>query len=121
MLDDATQLSRFLLMYRSRSAVSTIVVEANSLADALTQAADFGLNAPTFRLGQELEGKLAALVRPEQVNRILWSRNERAPDNVHGARVNAPAPDVHAGCRIARGAAARAPQRAVRLRQAYRF
>jgi hypothetical protein len=71
MLDDATQLSRFLLMYRSRSAVSTIVVEANSLADALTQAADFGLNAPTFRLGQELEGKLAALVRPEQVNRIL--------------------------------------------------
>jgi hypothetical protein len=71
MLVDATQISRFLLMYRSQSAVRAIVVEAYSLADALTHAADFGLNAPTFRLGQELEAKLAALVRPDQVNRIL--------------------------------------------------
>jgi hypothetical protein len=66
------ELSRFLLIYRGRSAVSTIVVEAASFADALKQAADFGLNAPnSFRLGHELEPDLAALVQPRHMKRIL--------------------------------------------------
>jgi hypothetical protein len=66
------EFSRFLLIYRGRSAVSTIVVEAASLADALKRAADYGLNAPnSFRLGHELEADLAALVQPRQIKRIL--------------------------------------------------
>jgi hypothetical protein len=62
----------FLLIYRDQGCVSTIIVEARSLAAARMKAAALGLGTPnSFRLGHELEAELVALVLPEQVGRFL--------------------------------------------------
>jgi hypothetical protein len=62
----------FLLMYRDQGWVSTIIVEARSLAAARMKAAAVGLGTPnSFRLGHELEAELVALLLPEQVGRFL--------------------------------------------------
>jgi hypothetical protein len=66
------KLSHFLLIYREQRRFGAMVVRAPSPADALLQAAHVGFNAPnSFRLGQEIDTELVALVRPEQVGRIL--------------------------------------------------
>jgi hypothetical protein len=66
----------FLLIYRERLRFGALVVQAPSLADALFQAAEAGLDAPnSFRLAQQIDAELVTLVPPEQVGRIL-SRTE---------------------------------------------
>jgi hypothetical protein len=65
-------LTRFLLIYRTRSKASAMVAEAPTLADALELGSKVGLTIPmNFRLGQELDAELSKLVRPDQVNRVL--------------------------------------------------
>jgi hypothetical protein len=64
--------SYFLLIYRNLWNANAFVAEAPSLTEALNHAANAGLNAPnSFRLGQELDGDLIALLRADQVERIL--------------------------------------------------
>jgi hypothetical protein len=65
------ELCCFLLIYRGRWTTSALVVEAASLADALVRADEIGCDRSLFRLGQELDPQLAAIVRPDQVNRTL--------------------------------------------------
>jgi hypothetical protein len=66
------RIPHFLFIYRDQRRVSTIIVEARSLAAARIKAATIGLDTPnTFRLGHELEAELIPLVLPEQVGRIL--------------------------------------------------
>jgi len=62
----------FLFIYRDQRRVSTIIVEAKSLAAARLKAATIGLDTPnSFRLAHELEAELIPLVLPKQVGRIL--------------------------------------------------
>jgi hypothetical protein len=62
----------FLLIYRDQGRVSTIIVEARSLAAARMKAAAVGLDTPnSFRLGHELEAELIPLVLPEQIGHFL--------------------------------------------------
>jgi hypothetical protein len=65
------ELCCFLLIYRGRRTTSALVVAATSLADALARADEIGCDRSLFRLGQELDPQLAAIVRPDQVNRTL--------------------------------------------------
>jgi hypothetical protein len=61
-------LPHFLLIYRDQRCVSTIIVEARSLAAARMKVAAVGLDTPnSFRLGHELEAELIPLVLPEQI------------------------------------------------------
>jgi hypothetical protein len=65
------ELRRFLLIYRRRRTISTLVIEATSLADALIRAEKFACDQAQFRLGRALGPELATLVRSELVNRAL--------------------------------------------------
>jgi hypothetical protein len=65
------ELCCFLLIHRGRRTTSALVVEAMSLADALVRAEEIGCDPSLFRLGQQLDPQLAAIVRPDQVNRTL--------------------------------------------------
>jgi hypothetical protein len=69
--NSSTDLRRFLLTYRRRRTISTLVIEATSLADALVRAQGIGGDQFQFRMVQALDPDLAKLVRPEQVNRAL--------------------------------------------------
>jgi hypothetical protein len=62
----------FLLIYRDRRGVMVVIIGAPSLAAARKKAAAAGLNSPnSFRVGQELDAELVALLRSSQVGRIL--------------------------------------------------
>jgi hypothetical protein len=65
------ELRRFLLIYRRRRTISTLVIEATSLADALVRAQGICGDQFQFRMVEALDPDLAKLVRPEQVNRAL--------------------------------------------------
>jgi hypothetical protein len=69
--NSSTELRRFLLIYRGRRTISTLVIEATSLAAALVRAQGIGGDQFQFRMVQALDPDLAKLVRPEQVNRAL--------------------------------------------------
>jgi hypothetical protein len=74
MVVNATQaeLSHFLLIYREQRRFGAIVVKAPTLAAALMQAANAGLDRPnTFRFGQQLDAGFVALIRPQHLGRIL--------------------------------------------------
>jgi hypothetical protein len=101
MVSDGSQpeLCCFLLIYRG---ISTLVVEALSLADALVRAEELGCDRGLFRLGQELDPELAVLVRPRQANRILpraeakrllalFSAHLLAPNELHRQRTDSAA------------------------------
>jgi hypothetical protein len=62
------ELRRFLLIYRGRRTISTLVIEATSLADALVRAQGICGDQFRFRMVQALDPDLAKLVRLEQVN-----------------------------------------------------
>jgi hypothetical protein len=69
--NSSTELPRFLLIYRGRRTISTLVIEATSLATALVRARGIGGDQFQFRMVQALDPDLAKLVRPEQLNRAL--------------------------------------------------
>jgi hypothetical protein len=73
--DSQPELCCFLLIYRGRRGISTLVVEATSLADALVRAEELGCERKLFRLAQTLGPELAGLAPPGGVNRVL-SRTE---------------------------------------------
>jgi hypothetical protein len=70
-INRSTEFHRFLLIYRWRRTISTLVIEATSLADALVRAQGIGGDQFQFRMVQALDPDLAKFVRPEQVNRPL--------------------------------------------------
>jgi hypothetical protein len=71
------ELCCFLLIYRGRRGLSTLVVEATSLADALFRAEELGCERKLFRLAQALGPELAALAQNGGVNRLLSHTDAR--------------------------------------------
>jgi hypothetical protein len=69
--NSSTEFRRFLLIYRGRRTISTLVIEATSLAAALVRAQGIGGDQFQFRTVQALDPDLAKLARPEQLNRAL--------------------------------------------------
>jgi hypothetical protein len=69
--NSSTELCRFLLMYRGRRTISTLVIEAASLPHALVRAQGICGDQFQLRMVHPLDPDLANLVRPEQVNRAL--------------------------------------------------
>ena len=97
--NSSIELGRFLLIYRGRRTIRTLVIEAASLTEALGRAQEICGDQFQLRMVQALGPDLANLVRPEQVNRALspaGAAAHAATRRTHARR------HVQSACKISR-------------------